>query len=143
MTNINLNTREQARVYAMMNQSTIVFNEDDCDAELSFDDLTAVNGGFWLFKATKTAAAVTGWFPLKVLDKYYDAIKPELNPKTAKIKPRINKTGWNLWDKLWTADWAPLVVVLLDDMQSPILVVGSSARAIAWTVDLETLLIYF
>ncbi|MAR05688.1 MAG: hypothetical protein CL862_01100 [Cyanobium sp. NAT70] len=104
MTNINLNTREQARVYAMMNQSTIVFNEDDCDAELSFDDLTAVNGGFWLFKATKTAAAVTGWFPLKVLDKYYDAIKPELNPKTAKIKPRINKTGWNLWDKLWTAD---------------------------------------
>ena len=67
MTTINLNIREQTRVFTMMNQSTILLTEDDCDAELSFDDLKAVNGGFWPFKATKTAAAVTNGFNAKFL----------------------------------------------------------------------------
>lgn len=67
----------------------------ETDVELSFDQLTQLNGGFnmdWLFKGTKIAAITTGTasLPFKLLNKAHKFARYEIAPTLAwKLNWRI------------------------------------------------------
>ena len=67
----------------------------ETDVELSFDQLTQINGGFnmdWLFQGTKIAAVTTGTasLPFKLLNKAHKFARYEIAPTLAwKLNWRI------------------------------------------------------
>ena len=84
MTDFNLATRDQNFAHDI-----------ETDAELSLDQLAAINGGFsmnWLFKGAKIAAATTGTasLPFKFFNKGRKFVRNEIVPTLAwKLKWRI------------------------------------------------------
>ena len=70
-------------------------HECETDAELSFDQLADINGGFnmnWLFKAAKIAPATAGTasLPFKLFNMGHKFFKNEIKPTLAwKLKWRI------------------------------------------------------